>query len=397
MTEDSQTSPNNSTAAAGESNNEFRAGQGEIKTQISAGESKPSDGKITADEKAGCIATFATYEALIPIADTIAAEFEKIKDSLKQSRILIVESPDFAGPDIQVIEILNQINMWDKEINIHLENIEKIRQEIEEIIKTSAPAEKKITRGLTVPAVTAGVDAVLQTAKGAVSMIADIVGYFKVDYEIKGQTIELSIRALQSLVASRLISKGASVLWPGFYHIPAIASLEVIKVFNQCISDKDKLKKTAAELQELLNDPIIMNKKNEGSPKEKSTINTAEKACENVADLIKEFVEFNKALTAAPEKGGYSPLAATALRQHLAAIGITHLLYIGIPASGGEMVTGKGLFYFGSPGFLGGCVVTYLLVKITGELLASDTIFKYSGVKYHLNRNTLEVKNQTNK
>ena len=53
------------------------------------------------------------------------------------------------------------------------------------------------------------------------------------------------------------------------------------------------------------------------------------------------------------------------------------------------MVTGKGLFHRGKVGFLGGCVITYILAKCTGEIISANTNFGYSSVKYDLCSNKL--------
>jgi hypothetical protein len=59
------------------------------------------------------------------------------------------------------------------------------------------------------------------------------------------------------------------------------------------------------------------------------------------------------------------------------------------------MVTGEGLFQWGQVSFLGGCVITYILAKCSGEIIAADTLFGCCGVKYklHINRLT-EFKTQ---
>jgi hypothetical protein len=375
-------------AAAEADKAEVEAQQAKLKAQFPSGEAKPAEGKITADDKAGYIATFAAYDALKRKADEIAGKING--PSLDKAHILIVDSIDFASSDTQLIQVLNQITFCASEIGAYLDKIKEFAVAIDKISKLArqpkpSPAAKKTVSALAPIAVSEG----LQMVKGFVSTLADIVGYFKVDWEIKGQEIKLSNTALHSLVAGRLAAKGHSVFLPGFFRIPPTASIDVLEKFNQCITKKGELKDAITELKKSLNHPVIVSKKTDGTSDEKKLISNAEKACEDTEAFIREFAEFNKALVTAPQGGGYSPLAAAALRQYLDTMGITHLLYLAVTSSGGEMVIGKGLFYFASPGFLGGCVVSYVLAKCSGEIVAADTVFGYSNVKYHLYRNIL--------
>ena len=54
------------------------------------------------------------------------------------------------------------------------------------------------------------------------------------------------------------------------------------------------------------------------------------------------------------------------MRHYLDRMQITHLLYLGVASSGGDVVLGRGLFGSGKAGYLGGCVITYVLAKMLG-------------------------------
>lgn len=360
-----------------------------LKAQFPSSEAETAEGKITMDEKAGNIAAFAAYDALIPKADEIAEKINGL--SLKNARILIVDSLDFAGSDIQLLQVLKQIGFWAGEFDTHLKKIIEFTIKAEKLIQPPEPTMPKRgpkVRGFAPEVISNG----LQAAKGVVGLLADIAGYFKVDYEIKGQTVNLANTVLHSLVAGRIDTSKHTVFLPGFFRIKPSATIKVLDDFNQCIIKKDRLKVAITELKELLISPELVSKKNDDTDEKKGLIDEAEKACENAGTLIKNFADFNKSLSTAPESGGYSPLAAAALRQYLDDLGITHLLYLNITSSVGVTATGKGLFYWGSPAFLGGCVVTYVLAACSGEILAAGTSLGYSGVKYHLCRNKLEFK-----
>ena len=380
------------TAVAEADKAEAEAKQAKLKAQFPSGETKPVEGKITTDDKSGYIATLAGYDALVLRADEIAQIINRL--NLEKARIIIVNSLDFVSADVQLIQVLKQISYCDSLIDDQIKNIRNYIENIKDIINPKKkakglPAEEalEVETALQVPgvAILSGFGSAVQIAKGVISSLADIVGYFKVDYDIKGQDINLSNTALHSLVAGHIATAGRTVFLPGFFRIPPSASINVLDKFNNLIGNKHGLKAETDELKGLLSHPKVQDKKKEGDP----SISEAEKACNDTETIIKELDEFNKALITAPQGGGYSPLAAAALRQFLDVKGITHLLYLAVTSSGGEMVTGKGPFYWGSPGFLGGCVITYALAKTSGEILASDAVFGYSGVKYHLCRNEL--------
>jgi hypothetical protein len=73
-------------------------------------------------------------------------------------------------------------------------------------------------------------------------------------------------------------------------------------------------------------------------------------------------------------KGQTSRLAQAVFREKVHELGITHLLYLGVLSSGGESVTRKWFFGTGTTSFLGGGVVSFVLSRVEGEVLASDIL-----------------------
>ena len=61
-------------------------------------------------------------------------------------------------------------------------------------------------------------------------------------------------------------------------------------------------------------------------------------------------------------------------RERVQDLGITHLLYIGVSSSGGEVVTKWSMLVFKTISYFGGCVVSWVMAKKDGEILASDTL-----------------------
>jgi hypothetical protein len=360
---------------------EAKAKKAKLEAEIPAGKSQPVEGKITADEKSGYVATLAAYTAMIAEAGNIADEVAK-QNLGASPHLLIVDSLDFCALDVQLIQILSQLSFWEGELAAQIKGIQFFIEMI------SPPSERKEERGR-VKAAFAGAPAF---AGGIVSSIADIVGYFRVDYDIKGQAISLSNTTLQALVARHIIGKNkCSVYLPAFHRfdLPSLEKITVIVKLNECIKRKDELKTKIYELKGQLLSESVENKIKNGALKAKDIIGT-EEACKKAEDVIKEFAEFNKAVTSVPQGGGYSPIVSAAIRQYLDDIvKITHLLYLNVTSAGGEMVIGKGLFQWGKVGFLGGCVVTYVLADCSGQIVAANTFIGYSKVKYKLCRNTL--------
>jgi hypothetical protein len=227
--------------------------------------------------------------------------------------------------------------------------------------------------------------AALQAAKGVVSLAADVVGYFRVDYDIRGQTISLSNAALQALVADRIDKKKCSVFLPAFHRVKSGERIPVIDELNGCIRQKDTLKRKIVELRKLSPEPMAQGQETDEAKEVKKQASKLEEVCKKAEQVITEFAEFNKAITSAPQGGGYSALASAAIRQYLDVMQISHLLYLNVTSSGGEMVLGKGLFRSGKLGFIGGCVITYVLAKCSGEIVTSNTIkFEVQTVRQQL-------------
>jgi hypothetical protein len=87
-----------------------------------------------------------------------------------------------------------------------------------------------------------------------------------------------------------------------------------------------------------------------------------------------ELGTFVKNMTMADAAQPASKLAQAVFREKVHELGITHLLYLGVLSSGGESVTRKWLFGTGTTSYLGGAVVSYVLSRVEGEVLASDIL-----------------------
>jgi len=306
-------------------------------------EGKPEKGKITADDKFGYVTELAAYNSMVNKAEFIAS---RIKQSLEKenSRILIVDSLDFCSDDAQLLQINNQFKKWEdaltsqkKEIDDHLKGI-----------------EGKFT---SIP---------LNTAIGIFDTVANIIGYFSVDYELKGREIDISDNALHALVADR-IKEEYSVYILNFHRL---GSSELIENFDKLIEARKHLFYSIIKLK---NDATVQ------------TASTKE-ICTRADDLIKNFDEFNKMLTTVSADKKYSPLISAVIRSYFKEKKITHLLYLTVTSSGGQTITSTGLFRHSKASFLGGGVFTFVLTDCEGKIIAADSVVGASYVKFNLNQ-----------
>jgi len=348
--------------------------------------SQPLEGQIAADAKSGYIATLAAYSAMAARADEIASDICVQPDLGDSPRLLVVDSLDFCSLDIQVIQLSPQLAYWEEALGslvttivTTIEGIEKARD------KKALPLVAFLTAG---PTITAGLEAL----KGVVGLAADVIGFFRVDYDIRGQTISLSNAALQALVAARIIetNKKCSVFLPAFHRVKLDDKIAVIEALNRCILQKGTLKQKIADLRKLSPKPVTEGQETEEA---KKLAGMLEEICKKAEQVIAEFLEFNKAITSPPQGGGYSALASAAIRQYVDLMHISHLLYLNVTSSGGEMVLGKGLFQSGKIGYIGGCAVTYVLAECSGKIVTANTMINHSTSRYSLSDNNLSAFN----
>jgi hypothetical protein len=329
-----------------------------LKAQIPTGETKPIEGKITTDEKSGYFAELAAYSAMVSEAGAIAEKVNSLSLEGEKPCLMIVDSLDFCGPDAELHQVSNQLDFWKRQ----LEDADK---RIQELLKPT-----KLPLAIMAP-----------LAIGLLSAAADIIGYFRIDYDIKGRDIKLSDTALRSLVAGRIHKYPVHML--AFHRIPTSG---IIDTFNKRIEERTNLRSKMAQLQSQRIDPLETNQHK--TEEERKELSEAKTAYEQAEAVIKAFDDFNKALVSVPAGRSYSPLASAMVRQYLDHIGITHLLYLAVTSSGGESITSHGLFQCGKVGFLSGCVVTYALADCRGQILAADTLSKALYVKFKLGQNS---------
>jgi len=336
-----------------------------LKAQFPPGESKPIEGKVTTDEKSGYVADLVAYHAMIETANIIAGKINNLSLS-EESRLIIVDSLDFCGPEVQLLQVSSQINFWYSELDGQIMSIDGL-----------LPKEVKVEEEIEMFGL-APIAAGSVLATGLLSSAADIIGYFRTDYEVKGREIKLSDVSLRSLVAGRVDKCPVYLL-----NFHRISSSDLINRFNTCIEKKKLLRQSMIQLKSQVID--VASKKKGEKPSEAEIIYLRSEA------VIKEFHEFNKLVNSVPAGSKYSPLASSVIRQYLDGIGATHLLYLAVTSSGGDVITGRGIWQWGKVKYLGGCVASFILADCEGKVIAADTVIQPSYTKLKLGEDRLPV------
>lgn len=354
-----------------------------VKAQFPKGDTKPVEGKTTANDSSGYMVELVAYDAMGRVAEKVAKQIDqKIKaqpTDLKETNILIVEELDVCGPDVTQLQLTKQFEYWESELGEAIKRVDDVGKLLDDKLAPKMTKEN-LNLGASIPDALPVAGAPLSVALGLVSSLADIVGYFKVDYEIKSRKVELADLALQLQVAGHI--SGHKVYLPNFHRITT--SL-LINTFNQLIEKQRDLMVSLAKLKR--KEELV--KKKEQSPQTADVVSQAEAIYIRAEKLVQLFGEFNKEITTVPKEQKYSPFASAVIREHLDTVKVDYLLHLKVISSGGESIIGKAIWRWGKIRYVGGCTVAYALADIHGKLIAADTLLGASTLKEQLGESTL--------
>lgn len=321
---------------------------------------------------------------------------------------MIVDRMDYAMGDIPYIEVTSQLSVFEvrcrKQVATNKELADLVMQTEEgesngetPAVKTGATRLAPLASPFFLPAITAS--AALPAGAGIVGTTADITGYFRSGYPVRGQSISLKTGGLISAVAGSLRSEKRFVYIYNFYSMDTTGPQSklmnmyagVLDCSSRLAQSRNRLlyfisKKTGrvAELK------ISLKKLMEGT-------STAEGAQE-IADLREEIRReaawldranmevlasdaihtelgtFVRNITSTDAVQPASKLAQAVFREKVHELGITHLLYLGVLSSGGESVTRRWILGTGTTSYLGGAVAGYVLSRVEGDVLASEIL-----------------------
>jgi hypothetical protein len=339
-------------------------------------------GEVTLSDKFGYFTEPVAYasvnKAALAIRDRI---LKKMNDLDKDSKILIVDTLNSAGNDLVYIELLLQFRMFDIALKAQIDTNEQLIKEINE------SAVKNRIAPL--------IGTALLAAPYAVNALAEIAGYFRTDYKMSGREMTVKTDALITAIAGELVS--ASPPRPIYIcnnYLLDIPALMTSKIFIDRKTDLNAL--TLLECVTLYFDLIIRlnltsseltslaDKFKETTDTElKNLLTRANQAVKDNDVILKSAGEFFKSVTAIETDQKQSRIGSAVLRDGIRRLGITHLLAITIPSSGGDTISER-RFLRNSNKYLGGLVISYALATVKGEVLSADTVSYYGVMNYNL-------------
>jgi len=371
---------------------------------------QPPEGKTGSHANAGYVTELVGYHALKRVSGDITRGLSTVVGLGNDVRILIVDRLDYATGDIPFIEITSQLSVLEvrcrKQVATNKELADLVMQKEEQgddekttAVKTGATRLAPLAAlPVFLPAITTAVTA-LPAVAGIVGTAADIAGYFRSDYSFKGRNVSLKTEGLIAAVAGSLRSEKRHIYVYNFYSMDTTGPQSklmnmyagVLDCSSRLAQSRNRLlyfisKKTGllAELK------FSLKKLREGTPGaegEQEIINLEEEIQRETVWLDRANTEilasdaihtelgtFVKNMTTADGAQPASKLAQAVFREKVHELGITHLLYLGVLSSGGESVTRKWLFGTGTTSYLGGTVVSYVLSRVEGDILASETL-----------------------
>lgn len=334
----------------------LEASQAKLKATLPSGQSKPIEGTITSDEKFGYIAELAAVYALNKKAQEIAKHIAQvIKPS--HGKILIVDSLECCVADVALQQVTVQLGQFKTELA-------RQRTENEGLLNTPIAQRQAAVVSLATA---------LAFASGTLSAAADIAGFFRADYDLKGRDVTLTDTALRASMAGYLKKEQCTVY---LHHFHRLKRSPLIDKFGDCFEEHRALKLSQAVLKSQIIDPLA----GQTSPQKSK----AEQAFTQSETLLADFDTFNKMLTTVPEGQRYSLLVRVALQEWMDTESITHLLYLSVTSSGGDTITRRG-FWKSRVAFLGGAALTYVLVdKGKGDIITAATEAGWARVEHKL-------------
>ena len=343
-------------------------------------------GEVSLSDKFGYFAEPVAYasvhKAALAIRDRILTKMNNLD---KDSKILIVDNLNSAGGDLPYIEMLLQFRMFDIAFRAQIDSNEQLIKEIHE-------KDVKNEKGVRIAPI---IGPALLAAPYAVNALAEIAGYFRTDYKMAGREMKVSTDALITAVAGELAS--ASPPRPIYIcnnYLLDIPPLMTSKIFDDREKDLNAL--TLLECVTLYFDLAIRVSLKSAelaslADKYKETTDTALKnlltranqAVNDTGVILKSAGEFFRSVSVIETDQKQSRMGSAILRDGIRRLGITHLLAITIPSSGGDIISER-RFVRNSNRYLGGLVISYALATVKGEVLIADTVSYYGVMNYNL-------------
>ena len=384
--------------------------QGELFAKILSHPATTPKREIESDANAGYVTEIVGYHALKRVSTDITRGISAVVGLGNDVRIMIVDRLDYATGDIPFIEVTSQLSVFDircrKQISTNKELADLAMQKEEEgegeeipAIKSGATRLAPLTASpFVIPAGTP-VFTSLPTVTGVVGATADIAGSIRSDYAFQGRNLSLKTEGLIAAVAGSLRSEKRHIYVYNFYSMDTTGpQSKLMNMYAGVLDCSSRLAQSQNRLQYFISNKtgllaelkITLNNLRGRTPAQEGEqeIANLKEAIQREADWLNranmevvasdaihtELGIFVKNVTTAERVQPASKLAQAVFREKVHELGITHLLYLGVLSCGGESVTRKWFFGTGTISYLGGAVVSYVLSRVEGDVLASEIL-----------------------
>jgi hypothetical protein len=393
-----------------------------VEAMFPKGEAKPLAGEITTDaDKFGYVAELVAYQAMKEGAVAVGETINQLPLSPKPVKILIVGERNFAQGDLPLLQLDKQFELLGDMLDAQIQQNKDLLSEAgAELAEAPSVAEREELPPVGLPESVlevlpaAAITPALMAIPAVVSSVADIVGYFQVDYNIKGQDFELGSDALAAVVAGQIDNHEVHIL-----NFHRVHESDMVKRFTRLIKRRQELEGMKELLRSQVVEPVTSEisaaagrlskledelKKLHGKTEEEQAqqlkgvveetkkllaaknalLGRANAAVTESEGLGKAFGAFVNAVTSASDEGKPPLFVEAALRDHIRQQGITHLLHLSILSSGGEAITKKRLWSSGETAYIGGSAISYVLATSGGHIEAADTRVALAQLDYRL-------------
>jgi hypothetical protein len=348
--------------------------------ELPAPVSQPLEGTTTLDTAAGSMADLVAYQAMRGCAQRIAETIDGLLEGTGSCKILVVDNLQFLLDDYYLIQTDLQLDLFDEAFSVVERNFQHV-----------APPDPAAFE----------VGATLVALSSVAGLMADLIGYFRSDYAVKGREVKLSDDALRAAVAGRITEAPVQLLdFSLMAESPLLAKLraryarrfelerrkELLDAkraqLEQAVAGTGsavaKLREQLAQIdpadavrrQQLENSIAQSERRME---RDAAAAGRIQAALAEWAALSKSFDAFLGATVAVGEEQKRPTLLVALARDQIRRGKVTHLLYLRVVSSGGEAITRRNLFFSGRVAYLGGCAVTYTLATVDGAAVAADT------------------------
>ena len=233
MADQTDTVKNNPTGTDDDSGSSAGS-SGEAKDTANASITKPRSGAVTADEKKRFLAEIVALRGLSKASDAIAKSIAEVG----RGGILIVNELDFVTEEIIYLNIcqkLDSLLMLSKEAEKRCQEFAEAQPDDKVPKKEPVKVESGKLAMASAAAALVGITAGAKAISGLLGAVGDIIGFFRSDYEFKGQTLTPEDLYIQALVADKLRNDGRDVYLIDFH---ALKESRLISDLNELFRRK---------------------------------------------------------------------------------------------------------------------------------------------------------------